>query len=79
MPANEHTQHMNDAHYKLTFGLPYYTCAVHVCCTRVLYTCAVQVQQIHMDNEMHRFCSYAASNNILLLIKYMGVSLLINT
>ena len=42
------------------------------------YKCGVQVQQTHIDNETHRFCSWAASNSILRLMKYMGMSLLIN-
>ena len=62
MIANEHTQHTSDA-----LGLPHYT-----------YGVLVQHMYIYTDNEIHRFCSWAASNNILPLTKYMGVSLLIN-
>ena len=43
------------------------------------YTCGVQVQYICTDNEMHWFCSWAASSSISQLTKYMGMSLLINT
>ena len=66
MIVSEHTRHSNDAHHKFTLGLPH-------------YMCGVQVQWIHIDNEMHRFCSLTASSSILQLMKYMGMSLLINT
>ena len=66
MIGSEHTLYSSDAHHKFTLGLPH-------------YMCGVQVQWIRVDNEMHRFCRLTASSSILQLMKYMGMSLLMNT
>ena len=49
--ASEYMQHTSDACHNLTLCLLYYMCGV-----QVQYTC--------IDNEMHWFCSWAASNSI---------------
>ena len=64
--TSEHKLYTSDASYELTLGLPH-------------YTYGVQVQYTHIDNEMHRFCSWVASNSILTLTNsYMVMSLLMN-
>ena len=57
MPASEHMRHKSDASHELTLGLPHY-----------MY--GVQVQQLHIGDEMHRFCSQAASSYVVIVFYY---------
>ena len=65
--ASEHMWHTGDACHELALSLPHQTCHVHT--------------HNIIVNEMHGFCSWAASlviPSVLPMMKYVGMSLLIN-